>query len=135
MQFVDTPIQLWSEFNIRHAVYRLNKSDFSSSQLTEIYSKLLAQINLNVNNEGIIEQSYNFIMTRRWILIVPRSRGDWIFPSSEEEDLKPLSINAVGWAGLMLIKRQNELNALRALTVSGGCSPLNILQTLCISNL
>ena len=56
---------------------------------------------------------YNFLLTRRWMLVVPRSRECW----------HGISINALGFAGSLLARTTDELERIRA---SG---PLAVLRS------
>lgn len=55
---------------------------------------------------------YNLIATRRWLLLVPRSR----------ECFETISVNALGFAGALLVKNQHEFQRLVA------CGPTRVLQ-------
>ena len=46
---------------------------------------------------------YNFIVTKEWLLLVPRSR----------EFFDSISINALGFAGAFLVWNEEQLRALR----------------------
>jgi len=48
-------------------------------------------------------QPYNFLLTRGWMLVVPRSREHW----------RGISINALGFAGSLLVRNHNELTQLQ----------------------
>ena len=54
---------------------------------------------------GIDDESrpYNLLLTRRWMLVVPRSREHW----------RRVSINALGFAGSLLVRSRSELDRLR----------------------
>lgn len=58
-------------------------------------------------------QPYNLLLTRRWMLVVPRSREHW----------ERVSINALGFAGSLLVRNRDELDALQTR------GPLSILRT------
>ncbi len=62
-------------------------------------------------------QPYNLLITREWMLVVPRRK----------ESLDGISINSLGFAGAMLAKDQQELSFIREY------GPLHILQQVCIS--
>ena len=53
---------------------------------------------------GVLDetQPYNFLLTRRWMLVVPRSREHW----------RGISINALGFAGSLLVRNHDELDQL-----------------------
>jgi ATP adenylyltransferase len=54
---------------------------------------------------GVLDetQPYNFLLTRRWMLVVPRSREHW----------RGISINALGFAGSLLVRNRDELDDLK----------------------
>ena len=56
---------------------------------------------------------YNLLLTRRWMLAVPRSREFW----------RGVSVNALGFAGSLLVRNQSELETLK------GTGPLAVLKS------
>ncbi|KAI0266844.1 ATP adenylyltransferase-domain-containing protein [Gloeopeniophorella convolvens] len=54
--------------------------------------------------------SYNVLLTPRHLYVVPRARETYVLAASRE----PLSVNALGFAGMMLVKSPAELAAVRA---------------------
>lgn len=50
-------------------------------------------------------QPYNLLLTRRWMLVVPRSRECW----------EGTSVNALGFAGSLLVRDRRQLDRLRRL--------------------
>jgi len=64
--------------------------------------------------EGMLYQSapYNLLLTRRWLMLVPRTR----------EHFERISINAMGFAGSLFVRDREELQRLEA------AGPLAILQ-------
>jgi ATP adenylyltransferase len=57
-------------------------------------------------------RAYNLIVTRRWMLLVPRSRGRF----------QSISVNSLGFAGSLLVRDESEL----ALVKNRG--PMNVLR-------
>lgn len=55
---------------------------------------------------------YNFLVTRQWMLLVPRSR----------ECFEGISVNALGFAGGLLVRDQSQLDRLKS------CGPMTVLQ-------
>ncbi|KZV73262.1 ATP adenylyltransferase [Peniophora sp. CONT] len=51
--------------------------------------------------------SYNVVLTRRHLILVPRSKENGVLSKTGEE----LSINALGFAGMLLVKCEEEMNA------------------------
>lgn len=58
--------------------------------------------------------SYNIILTLEHIHIVPRAKEDYILQESGEN----LSINALGYAGMLLVKSEEQLEAVKKEAVS-----------------
>lgn len=50
---------------------------------------------------------YNLLMTRRWLMVVPRSRECW------EADGARISINAMGFAGSVVLRDAGQIEAVR----------------------
>ena len=61
--------------------------------------------------------AYNLLLTREWIFLIPRSR----------ECFDSISINALGYAGALLVKNSEELQKVRQV------GPLGILQQVGVS--
>jgi ATP adenylyltransferase len=54
--------------------------------------------------------SYNVVLTRRHLLLAPRAREHFVLRATGER----LPVNALGFAGLLLVKSPPELEAVRA---------------------
>lgn len=54
--------------------------------------------------------SYNIIMTREHIHLIPRGKETYTLPATGDE----ISVNALGFAGLILAKSETELEAVKA---------------------
>ena len=67
-----------------------------------IYRDMLEHLNLQ--QPGANPRPYNLLFTRHWVLLVPRSR----------ECFSTISVNALGFAGSLLVRNQEELQELRA---------------------
>jgi ATP adenylyltransferase len=97
-------------FDFLHAFARLGPSRDESSaarQAFEWYASLLEQVGLRrPTGRGTDLQSgpYCLLATREWLLLVPRSR----------EYFGPISINALGFAGALLVRNEEQLRALQA---------------------
>jgi ATP adenylyltransferase len=50
---------------------------------------------------------YNLLLTRRWLMVVPRSRECW------EADGARISINAMGFAGSVVLRHAEQIDAVR----------------------
>ena len=66
--------------------------------LHERYHALLAALGIRDHR-----QPYNLLLTRRWMLVVPRSRECW----------EGTSVNALGFAGSLLVRDRDQLARLR----------------------
>lgn len=75
------------------------------------YQQLWQHFKIAVNGDR--PPAYNLLLTRQWLLIVPRSR---------ESHLK-INVNALGFAGALLVRDQLQLQQLK------DFGPLQLLQT------
>jgi len=68
------------------------------------YHRLLAAVGLP-RHPGQPQQAgpYNLLMTRHWMMVIPRSREDWL----------GCSVNALGYAGSLLARDEAELEHMR----------------------
>jgi ATP adenylyltransferase len=83
-----------------------NPGKDSGASLHACYRKLLHAAGLSVDaSSGSHELTapYNLLMTRRWMLVVPRS----------QECFEGISVNALGFAGAFLAKDTSQLETLR----------------------
>jgi ATP adenylyltransferase len=83
-----------------------NPEKHSGASLHACYRQLLHAAGLSVDASTSSHEStapYNLLMTRRWILLVPRS----------QECFEGISINALGFAGAFLVKDEQQLATLR----------------------
>ncbi|MFN6558798.1 MAG: ATP adenylyltransferase family protein [Nostoc sp. ChiSLP01] len=101
-----------------HAFAALNpqwvESPFTAGEATaEIYRTLLDAVGLDVTQLG----AYNLLMTREWMLIVPRS----------QEHFHTISVNSLGFAGALLVRNAAEMQLLK------DQGPMTILKSVAIS--
>jgi ATP adenylyltransferase len=96
-------------FPFRHAFAWLDAGWFdapemAATQLHRVYADLLAAVGLRAAGEAGTRQSgpYNLLATRRWMLLVPRSR-EW-FDS--------VSVNSLGFAGSMFVRDKAQMQVL-----------------------
>ena len=82
----------------------------AAHRLEELYAAQLAAIGVvdedlprAANDETVRPAPYNLLVTRRWMLAVPRSR----------ERFGTISINALGFAGSLFVRDADELQDLR----------------------
>lgn len=96
-------------------------SDKSAEKLGKItleyYHQLLDKLSITIENNKP-STHYNLLMTKQWMMIIPRSK----------EKLKFISINSLGFAGALLVKNEQELEFLLK------HKPLEILSKVGISN-
>lgn len=96
-------------FGFRHAFGRLGASaggDDAAREAHETYAALLRRVGLLPPGgaaAGIQRGPYCLIATTGWLLLVPRSR----------EFFAGVSINALGFAGALLVRNEEQLRALR----------------------
>ncbi|MCC5615289.1 phosphorylase [Nostoc sp. CHAB 5836] len=101
-----------------HAFAPLNphwvQSPFTGAQTTlEVYRTLLDAVGLDAMQLG----AYNLLMTREWMLIVPRS----------QEHFQSISVNSLGFAGALLVRNAAEMEILKAQ------GPMTILKNVAVS--
>lgn len=87
-----------------HAFASLNpewvESPFLGGEATlAVYRTLLEAVGLDATELG----AYNLLMTREWMLIVPRS----------QEHFHTISVNSLGFAGGLLVKNAEEMQLLK----------------------
>ena len=92
-----------------HAFATLNST--CAETILEIYHQLLAAVDLQVDKQQI-SGAYNLLVTREWILIVPRS----------QEGVESISVNSLGFAGTMLVRNSQQMKILKKI------GPMNILH-------
>lgn len=79
-------------------------SDGASSLLSQYHQLLLAVgMPVALDAESPATVAYNLLVTRQWLLLVPRS----------QEFFEGMSINALGFAGAFLVKDHAQLETLR----------------------
>lgn len=61
--------------------------------------------------------SYNIIMTLEHMYIVPRAKEKFIAEAGSEEAGLELSVNSLGFAGMLLVKSEDELEHVRKITI------------------
>lgn len=99
----------------RHAFRRLDGLEaLTGDDAGRVLQKCLAGL---CDDLGIASQSaplppYNLLLTRSWMLLVARSRESW----------ERMSINSLGFAGLLFVPEKSQLAAVCA------AGPLNILR-------
>jgi ATP adenylyltransferase len=92
----------------RHAFGRIAQS--GPAALHGLYRRLLESAGVSGT------ASYNLLLTQRWMLIVPRSR----------ERFDSISVNALGFAGSLLVRDRGQLERVRA------AGPMNVLRAVTV---
>lgn len=95
-------------FPFRHCLASLDPSRSRSpleaaAAAFQQYRTLLAAVGLPVEGERQ-SGAYNLLLTRRWMLVVPRSR----------EKFDSIDVNALGFAGALLVRDREQLQRLKA---------------------
>ena len=97
----------------------LINSPNDAAQITlELYSKLLQAVGLLNEDRGNNSIAYNFLATREWVFIVPRS----------EEHFESISVNSLGFAGALLVRNQEQMQMLK------DCKPMGVLKQVGVSD-
>jgi ATP adenylyltransferase len=73
-----------------------------ASSAAERYQSLLAAVGLEVDVDGWLGP-YNLLLTRRWMMVVPRSR----------EHVDGMSLNALAYAGALLVRNAAEMERVK----------------------
>ncbi|WGV26338.1 ATP adenylyltransferase family protein [Halotia branconii] len=106
------------ELPFTHAFAPLD-SDLVQSPLAllECYRTLLRAVGLDAVDGNKQSGAYNFLATREWMLIIPRS----------QEHFQSISINSLGFAGALLVRNEQEMQLLK------NQGPMNILKNVGVS--
>ncbi len=94
-----------------HAAVRVDdlgdEATAAAGELARRYRRLLAAVGLpaphRADRPALQPGPYNWLLTRRWMLVVPRSR----------EHVGSVSVNAIGFAGGLLVRDAGELALVR----------------------
>ena len=95
------------------AASETDQSQLAQTQLTN-YQKLLSAVGIHsaTDWQGTQTAAYNLLCTRKWMMVVPRSR----------EEYADISVNSLGFAGSLLVKNREKLEQLKQL------GPMKLLQ-------
>ncbi len=88
-----------------HAFARLDTLRTGAGTLHQVYLDLIGRVGIRpLERAGALYQSdpYNLLVTRRWMLAVPRLA----------EGVGPVSVNALGFAGSLFVKDQAQLDGI-----------------------
>ncbi|MDB9460455.1 phosphorylase [Dolichospermum circinale CS-545/17] len=98
------------EFPFLHALTTLKMGE-SAEVTLEKYHNLLDKTGIKPLKNHLQSAAYNLLITRKWMLIVPRKK----------EEFAEISINSLGFAGALLVKNQQQMELLK------NINPINIL--------
>ncbi len=103
-------------FSFRHAITKLDLDRdlplLAAQTMLDRYYALLEAVNLTVTNPPQQPGAYNFLATKKWMSIVPRS----------QESFRSISVNSLGFAGSLFVRDDKAFELLQKIT------PLTILQ-------
>ncbi len=112
-----------ASFPFRHAIAPLDLSPRDSPTkaaqiMLKQYYNLLNQVGLDIGSQANKQPgAYNFLATRDWMLVVPRS----------QESYQNIPINSLGFAGSLFVRDRASLELLKELT------PLKLLSNVAFS--
>ncbi len=112
-----------ASFPFRHAIASLDLSPHDSPTkaaqiMLKQYYNLLNQVGLDIDSQANKQPgAYNFLATRNWMLVVPRS----------QESYQNIPINSLGFAGSLFVRDRASLELLKELT------PLKLLSNVAFS--
>ncbi len=112
-----------ASFPFLHGVARLDLApelDPTSAAkiMSEQYKTLLSKLRLETNSQTQQPGAYNFLATRNWMMIVPRS----------QHSFADIPINSLGFAGSLFVRDRDSLELLKELT------PLKLLEKVAFSS-
>ncbi len=106
------------QFPFHHAIalLRVTQSDSPidiAQGMLACYDSLLQAVSLDLDSNSLVQPgAYNMLVTREWMLIVPRS----------QESFSSIAINSLGFAGSLFVRDREQIKLLEELT------PMNILS-------
>lgn len=96
-----------------HIVPMPSLSEDTAPSLWDCYGQLMNEIEMgNPLTSAQPDGAYNLLITRQWMMAVPRS----------QERFEKISINSLGFAGAMLVKTEAQLEELKAI------GPMRVLK-------
>jgi ATP adenylyltransferase len=106
----------------QHALMRWNHESENQAQppaqtIRAAYQQLLTSLDLYDAATAQPKGPYNLLVTREWLLIVPRS----------QEQFASISVNSLGFAGTLFVRDQAQLEQLQAI------EPLTLLKAVGVS--
>ncbi len=114
--FSPSKINIIPQFSFIHAIIKNPSIEQKNPQeiaqiLLENYQQLLTTVGL-IEQLSNRPQAYNFLITREWMMIIPRS----------QESYEHISVNSLGFAGALLVRNLAQMEQLKKI------GPLNLLQ-------
>lgn len=103
------------EFSFIHAFKKLDQIH-TPEQLLTCYFDLLETVGID-SNQTLQTAPYNFLATREWMMIVPRSQAEY----------GEIAVNSLAFAGALLVRNTEQLDTLKQLR------PLNFLKNVAIA--
>jgi len=85
----------------------------------ELYSTMLEKLGLETPSVAILKRQskpYCLLLTRQWMLLVPRSH----------EFIDSISINSLGFAGALLVRDSEQMDLIKKI------APMNVLKTVAL---
>ena len=96
-------------FEFAHCFYRLKEFagiQPAAEETVDVYCAMIKELNLpteTINNEQRLVQPYNLLVSREWMMLVPRS----------VEKFYGISINALGYAGSFFVRKEEQIETIR----------------------
>jgi ATP adenylyltransferase len=111
-------------FSFLHSFVRLdralvNSPERAAQETFELYATMLRSVGLNLPDASrltVQSMPYCLLVTRGWMLLVPRSR----------EHFEDISFNSLAFAGSLFVRNEQQLERLR------GYGPMNALRSVTI---
>lgn len=94
-----------------HAFTTLNREERAEITLTK-YQNLLTAVDIKGDANNRQSGAYNLLITREWMLIVPRSQAQF----------ESIPVNSLGFSGTLLVRNAEQMQLLKEI------SPMNILK-------
>jgi len=112
-----------ASFPFRHGVASLKiapevSPTVAAKIILQQYQTLLSKVSLETHSQTQQPGAYNFLATRNWIMIIPRS----------QHSFEGIPINSLGFAGSLFVRDRDSLELLKELT------PLKLLAKVAFSN-
>jgi len=85
----------------------------------EAYLRLLHHVGLKSQPDGCLSGAYNLLVSREWMMLVPRS----------QESIATISINSLGFAGAILVRSREQLIALQELGPMTALSQVGVARS------